>query len=135
MADSILLTRNDLLDNLKDNLPTGYGIDDVNWPNIKFSGGKSGDKWLRVIMTNNETDNNAAGGGHKTTFGIFTVEVNYPKESGETYALQDAEYIKSIFENKRFSNTSTQASSIILTGVNDNWYTVQIQTNYYYEGS
>lgn len=134
MADSILLTRNDLITTLRDNLPAGYGIGDVNWPNVKFDTPEN-KKWLRVIMTNNETDNNAAGGGHKTTFGIFTVEVNYPKESGETDALQDAEYIKTIFENKRFSNTSTQASSIILTGVNDNWYTVQIQTNYYYEGS
>jgi len=134
LADSILLTRNDLITTLRDNLPSGYGLDDVNWPNVKFATERN-KKWLRVVITNNDTDNNAAGGGHKMTAGIFTVEVNYPKESGETDALQDAEYIKSIFENKRFSNTSTQASSVFFTGVNDSWYTIQIQTNYYYEGS
>lgn len=134
MADSILLTRNDLITNLRDNLPTGYGIGDVNWPNVKFDTPENS-KWLKVIITNNGTDNNAAGGGHKMTPGIFTVEVNYPKGAGETDAIADAEYIKSIFENKRFSNTSTQASSILFTGVNDSWYTIQIQTNYYYEGS
>ncbi len=134
MADSILLTRNDLITNLRDNLPAGYDINDVNWPNVKFDTPENY-PWLRVIMTNKETDNNAAGGGHKITPGIFTVEVNYPKGSGETDAITDAQHIKSTFENKRFSNTSTQASSILFTGVNDSWYTIQIQTNYYYEGS
>ena len=135
MADSILLTRSDLLEALRDNLPTGYGLDDVNWPNVTFTRGKDGAKWLKALIINNETNNNAAGSGHKITAGIFVVEVNYPKGSGETGAIQDAQHIKSIFENKRFSNTSTQASSILFTGVNDNWYTIQIQTNYYYEGS
>lgn len=134
MADSILLTRNDLIETLRDNLPAGYSLDDVNWPNVEFKTPKNS-KWLRAVITNNDTDNNAAGGGHKITAGIFTVEVNYPKGSGETDAITDAQHIKSTFENKRFSNTSTQASSILFTGVNDSWYTIQIQTNYYYEGS
>lgn len=112
----------------------GYGLDAVKWPNVKFKTPENS-KWLRAVITNNDTDNNAAGGGHKITAGIFTVEVNYPKYSGETDAITDAQHIKSIFENKRFSNTSTQASSILFTGVNDIWYTIQIQTNYYYEGS
>jgi len=133
LADSLILTIADLKQHLLDNIPAGHAANRIQWPNAKKVDSQ-GQKWLRVSATNLDTDDVATGAGYRRTFGIFVIEVNVVKDAGDVAAIADAHALKLSFQNQNLSNTKTLESSVILTGANDSWYTVQIQTNYYYEG-
>ena len=133
MADDITLTSDDLIDRLTDNLPAGYTTATYSKPNAPFDTPK-GTKWLKVQVETDTTNNVAAGGGYKRTFGTFTVNIFYPKNTGNKAAIADANTIKQLYENQRFGNTSCEESSINIVGSGDTWYLVQVLVSFNYEG-
>ena len=135
MTDSISLTVTDMVQHLLDNIPSGIASADyIEWPNKKLANEIKNSNWLRVDYANNDTNSAAAGYGYKLTFGILLIEVNVPLNTHANEALSIAEELKQTFQATQLSNTKLQESSVDITGINENWYTVQVKTNYLYEG-
>jgi len=135
LADSLVSTYSDLIAHISANLPAGYTDNDVYLPNDDREAPKDAN-WIRVDITNNNTIDAAAGAGWRRTFGIITLEINTPKGStfGVKTAIDHAELLQRAWRKQQMSNTRTTESSVIFTGNNDAWYTIQIQTEYYFEG-
>lgn len=134
MPDNIITVQGDLVKNLLDNLPVGYSADQVKTPNAPFDTPKN-TKWLRTTTNLVPTSNVQAGGGWKRTFGVFTVDIFYPRDKGELSALGDFNQIKSIYENQQIGGAKCLECSPVLNGVNGSWYNVQADINFYYEGA
>ena len=132
MANDITLTQPDLIQRLFDNLPAGYTAAKVKAPNAPFTTPKSA-KWLRATINWNDGDN-VTPDGYQRTFGIFTVDLFFPKGKGDKLQNEDAKLIRAIYNNQEFGNTKCLASSI-LNGVEDGpWYMVSVDTSFYMEG-
>lgn len=133
MADSALLTQVDLISRLLANLPAGYTTSTVKLPNSPFTT-PANTKWLRATNLFNETVN-ATPDEYKRTFGIFVIDLFFPIGSGDQAQLTDSEALKLVFENEEFGNTKTQEVSTVTIGEDNSWYAIQLNVNYYYEGS
>lgn len=133
MADDILQTEQDLIDNLLNNLPTGYAKSDVKVPNGKFNTPKD-KSWLRVTTNTLEKENVAAGGFYKRQFGLFTIDIFEPKGSGNKKALSTFKEIKALYENLNIGNAKCETVSAAFPNNDDNWYNVQADVVFYHEG-
>lgn len=133
MADDIALVENDLIMNLLDNLPAGYTEETVDVPNGKFDT-PNDTKWLRTTINLAPKENVQAGGGYKRQFGIFTIDIFYPKGTGSKAALADFILIKDLYENQAIGDAKCEEVSPNIIHNNDNWYNVQADVTFYYEG-
>ncbi len=132
MANDITLTQPDLINRLRSSLPADYTDATFKKPNAPFTT-PSNTKWLRATVLPNATDN-VTPDGYKRTFGIFTIDIFYPKGQGDRAQLADAKEIQSLFDNKEFGNTKTWSSSVRTIGEQDAWYLVQVDCEFFYEG-
>lgn len=133
MADNFGTTQADLIGRLNDNLPAGYTTATFKKPNAPFNTPKK-TKWLRGTARLNPT-NNVTPDGYKRTFGIYTIDIYFPKNTGDVAQLADAQIIKDLYENQRFGNTACYEASINIVGEDESWYVVQVDVLFYYEGT
>ena len=134
MIDDIALTEKSLIDNLLNNLPTGYAQAQVKIPNMNFTTPKN-EKWLRVTLTQSLKQNVEAGGDYTRTFGIFTVDCFYPQGSGTQAQLVDVKLIQELYENQQIGNAKCFEAEPNVIGEDGAWYNTQVNINYYFEGS
>jgi len=132
MANDITLTQPDLIQRLLDNLPAGYTVAKVKLPNAPFTTPKS-TKWLRATVNLNSSDN-VTPDGYQRTYGIYTIDIFYPKGKGDKAQNEDAKLIRAIFNNQEFNNTKCLASSILSGDEDGAWYKVSVDTEFYFEG-
>lgn len=133
MADNILQVEQDLIDNLLDNLPVGYTKQLVKVPNGKFTTPKN-KGWLRTTSNMLPKENVAAGGFYKRQFGIFTIDIFEPKGTGNKKALSVFNEIKALYENLNIGEAKCETVSPNFPDNNDNWFNVQADVVFYYEG-
>lgn len=133
MSDDIALTQADLVDRLTDNLPAGYTTATYKKPNAPFNTPKN-TKWLAIAVRLADTLN-VTPDNYKRTFGICTVDIYYPKNSGDVAQLADFKAIKALYENQLFGNTKCWEVNMNTVGNIDSWYVVQADINFYFEGT
>ena len=133
MADNLALTQSDLINRLRNGLPSGYSDSTVDKPNSHFTT-PSDTKWLRVSVIPFTTISDAATGEFKITSGNCVVDCFYPKNSGDQAQLLDAHEIKILYENQTFGNAKCQEASVLNLGEDGSWYHVQININFYMNG-
>ena len=133
MSDNIALTQTDLITRLLDNLPVGYTKEKVKKPNLKFTTPKN-DKWLRLTVIPFNTNSDAATGEYTITRGLFVVDVQFPKSTGDQAQLLDVQTIRDLYKNKTFGNTQCQEASIETIGDDGSWYSMQVNVNFYMAG-
>ena len=133
MADNITLTQADLIKRLLNNLPSGYTKAKVKTPNALFTT-PSNSKWLRVSVIPFDTESDAATGEFKITRGLCVIDVFYPKDSGDAAQMVDVQSIRELYENQAFGNTQCQEASITVIGIDESWYNVQVNINFYMTG-
>lgn len=133
MANDITLTQPDLIDRLLDNLPSGYTAATVKVPGAPFKT-PTNTKWMRATVLFGPTVN-VTPDGYKRTFGIYVVDIFFPKNSGDKSQLADTKEIQTLFDNKQFGNTRTWSASAE-TGVveDDPWLNMQVSTEFFFEG-
>ncbi len=134
MADSLLETQQDLINRLLNNLPAGYTAAQVDCPNAPFTTPKN-EKWLRVTTNLNPKENVQASGSYKRQYGIFTIDIFYPRASGDLAAIEDSKTISLLYENQNVGNAKCEAVSPNIINNNDNWFNVQSDVVFYYEGA
>lgn len=134
MSDSIFLTQQDLVNKLLNNLPAGYTVAQVKTPNAPFETPEN-QKWLRCTTNLNPKENVQASGSYKRQFGIFTIDIFYPNGTGELAALEDYKAISLLYENLNVGNAKCEAVSPNIINNNDNWFNVQADVVFYYEGA
>ncbi|MFT6347027.1 MAG: hypothetical protein ACJAYB_000008 [Psychromonas sp.] len=133
MPDSLSLTSSDLYLRLQANLPAGYTDQRVKYPNAPFTATVN-EKWIWPVIIIRTKDNVEAGGEYTRTYGDFAISINYPKGQFDQLQLQDAELLKTAFQNQSFGNTRCQESQIDIVGEFESWYTVRIIVKFYFEG-
>ena len=133
MADNIATTQADLINRLRNNLPSGYTDARFKKPNFKFTTPKN-TKWLRATVVPFETESEAASGDYKITRGLFVIDIIYPKESGDALQLADVQTIRTLYENQTFGNTQCQMASIETIGDSESWYIMQVNIEFYMAG-
>ena len=133
MADNILQVEIDLVENLINNLPTGYTQARVKLPNAPFDT-PDNESWLRVTMNLAPKENVQASGSYKRQLGIFTVDIFMPKESYSNSGLSTFNEIKSIYENQRIGIVECEVVSPNIVGEDGSWYNIQADVNFYYQG-
>ena len=67
--------------------------------------------------------------------GIFTIDIFVPKGTGELAALEDFKTISLLYENLNVGNAKCEAVSPNIINNNDNWFNVQVDVVFYYEGA
>jgi len=133
MANDITLTQPDLIDRLLANLPSGYTAATVKLPNAPFTTPQK-TKWMRGTVLFNDTEN-VTPDGYKRTFGFFVVDLFFPKGVGDKNQLSDAKLIQTLFDNQEFGNTKCFTASIV-NGVEESaWFKLQVNTEFYFEGT
>lgn len=133
MADSIYQTQKDLVDRLLNNLPTDYQLDQVKLPNAPFNTPKN-EKWLRVTTNLAPKENVQASGSYKRQFGIFTIDIFYPKGTGELSALEDFKIISNLYENQTVGNAKCEQCTPVINQAETAWFNIQCDVTFYYEG-
>ena len=133
MADDITLTQPDLINRLRNNLPSGYTDAKFKKPNFKFTTPKNS-KWLRATVITFETESDAATGACTITRGLFVIDVLFPLGSGDNLQLLDAQEIRDLYKNQTFGNTQCQTVSVETIGESESWYIIQLNVNFYMSG-
>ena len=134
MIDDIALTSSDLINNLLNNLPSGYTQNLVKLPNGNFKT-PSGSKWLRVTFVDLSKSNVEAGGSYKRTNALFVIDSFYPKGKGDQIQLQELKVLGNLYENKQIGNAKCFEAEPSILGDDASWYHCQVTINLYYEGA
>lgn len=130
---SLANVESDLINRLDDNLPSNYAVEQIKYPNAPFNT-PNNKPWLRVTTIPEPTSNVEAGGGYQRTYGIFVIDCFYPVERGSKKQHQDLEHFKSLFNNQEFGIAKCQEAYINRVGEDGDWYNLQLNVNFYYEG-
>jgi hypothetical protein len=134
MQDNFGLAQKDLIDNLLDNLPSGYTSATVKKPNFKFTTPKN-TKWLRITVIPGAKENVQAGGGYKRTSGICVIDCFYPVGAGDQAQLADTKLIEDLYQNLEFDNAKCQEAYTLNLSEEGSWYNQQVNIIFYYEGA
>lgn len=133
MADNIALVFDDLKTRFLADLPAGYTSKTVIIPNGGIDT-PTNKKWLRISLIDGDKSNVQAGGGYKRTFAIFVIDSFYPLGTGTKSQLADMKLLQDLFENEEFGNVKCQTADVNIIGEDSNWYHMQVNVNFYYEG-
>jgi len=133
MANDVTLTQPDLIDRLRNNLPSGYTDATFKKPNAPFKT-PTDTKWLRGNVLFNETEN-VTPDNYQRIFGLFIVDIFFPKGQGDKAQLADAKEIQQLFNNKDFGNTRTWAASIVNGIEEESWFKLQVSIEFFMEGT
>lgn len=133
MPDNVPQVQQDLINELLNNLPSGYVEAQVKLPNAPFTTPKN-QKWLRPVTNLDPKQNVAVGKVYKRQFGLFTVDVFTPKGSGELEAYTDAQAIAAIYENKNIGAAKCEAASANPINSEETWFRVSLDVSFYFEG-
>lgn len=113
------------------NLPTGFTAAICETPNAPFTT-PNGTKWMRVNVVNTSVLN-VTQGGYQRTKGILTVDLFYPKNTGDLAANTATDQLIQALSNSEneFVKVFEASPSARIDG---QWYHVQIDFNFTYEG-
>ncbi len=122
-----------LINRLDDNLPNNYTTKQIKYPNAPFN--TPNDKpWLRMTTIPEPTSNVEVGGGYQRTYGLFVVDCFYPVDTGSKKQHQDVAYFQALFNNQEFGIVKCQEAYIQTIGSDGDWYNLQLNVTFYYEG-
>lgn len=124
-----LNVENDLINHLLNNLPSGFTSAMVKLPNAKFTT-PSGAKWMRATVISPVVIDVDASQCYKTYKGLFVVDLFYPKGSGSAAPLIAAQSIIDSYTKVAFAYSVSIDSNILVLGEEENWYHVQINSDY-----
>lgn len=132
--NTVMQLRRELVDQIQALLPE-IGINDSRFqkPNCPFTIPKSG-MWLRLSTNDIGATDQEATGAIRTVTGIATVDIFTPRNKGDQVAHDAAEVIRSNLSNSYYSDTLRLNQGAILEDAEPNWYKVQVQFSYTYEG-
>lgn len=122
-----------LIDRLNDNMIPGYTKREVKYPNAPFREPKNR-SWLRVTTTTEPALNVADSGEYQRTYGIFVIDCFYPKDDGSKQQLQDINSLIAIYNNQEFNGVKCHEAYPQIIGEDGDWYNVQLNVNFYFEG-
>ena len=123
-----------LIQELLDNLPSGYTAASVALPNRPMTR-PEGDKWLRPTVIVQDVNNVQADGLWLRYDGQLVIGQFYPV-GGDTLAqLTEAETIAAIYQNNIIGDVNCEEALIEVNPTEENWYNVQIRVNFHYEGA
>jgi hypothetical protein len=124
-----LNVENDLINHLLSNLPSGFTASLVKLPNAKFTTPTSS-KWMRATVISPVVIDVDASQCYKTYRGLFVVDLFYPKGSGSAAALTAAQSVIDSYTKVSFAYSVSIDSNILVLGEEENWYHVQINSDY-----
>lgn len=119
---------------LESDLPDGFSIGQIEYPNSPTFQNSNNDKWIRCTWNNLGILSRDANGCYEITEGILTIDIFYPKGSGDIDAIRDAEHIKNTFQNYIFDDVIID--NVVVTPIPPvvDWYCVRVEMVYQYEG-
>lgn len=133
-VNSTMQMRSILVNQVQGLLPSvGLIDDDFQKPNSPFTIPK-GKTWLRLATNDTDTENQEATGAIRTVTGILTIDIFSPLNKGDAVAQSAAEVIRAGLSNKYYSDTLRVRQGFISDATESDWYKVQIQFTYTYEG-
>jgi hypothetical protein len=124
-----LNVENDLINHLLGNLPSGFTSSLVKLPNAKFTT-PANSKWMRATVISPVVIDVDASQCYKTYRGLFVVDLFYPKGTGSAAALTAAQSIIDSYTKVPFAYSVSFDSNINVLGEEENWYHVQINSDY-----
>lgn len=129
------IAQESLVDELLKNLPEGFTPAEVETPNSDFTQ-PANKKWIRIQPFYTSKSNVVAGGGYTRTFGFLVISIFHPRRTGSFAILDDSVHIQNTYQNNEFENARCQeVFPLGEADVSDNWYRLQLQVNFYYEGA
>jgi hypothetical protein len=116
---------------LYNNLPTGFTSADVKWINSKFNT-PNGKPWIRESTTLLATAQDPCKWKRDEMF--YTLDLFYPTGSFINAMYDAAKELRQLFENQVFDNVKCLNVEIEDIGEESQWYQIQLNINFYYEG-
>lgn len=133
-VNSTMQMRSILVNQIQALLPTiGLTDDKFQKPNSPFTIPK-GKTWLRLTTNDTDSVNQEATGGIRTVSGIMTIDVFSPLNKGDSVAQSAVEVIRAGLSNRYYSDTLRIRQGFISDTTESDWYKVQVQFIYTYEG-
>ena len=132
--DDFLQVQDDLINRVRQNIPSGYSLRQFKYPNAPFEKPKN-KPWLRFTAIPEPKSNVEAGGEYKRTYGIFVIDCFYPVDTGNKTQITDLKYLQALFENQTIGFTKCQEAYPQLIGESGDWYNMQLNVNFYFEGN
>lgn len=116
---------------LYNNLPTGFNNNQVKWLNTKFTT-PNNQPWIRESTTLLEALQDPCKWKRDDMF--YTLDIFYPTGSFINSMYDTAKELRQLFENQVFDNVKCLNVEIEDIGEEEQWYQIQLNINFYYEG-
>jgi hypothetical protein len=122
---------------LKSVLPVGFNADRIAYPNAGFerptpqtTATPIQDAWIELVMSDVAVRNESP--CRQITSGLLSIDINWPKMSGNRQALDFAAIIQKAFANEWMGALKVNLG--LINEFNDpDWYNVNVSFDYIYE--
>lgn len=125
---SLLDAETDLCTRLLNNLPTGYSVAKVKFPNASFN--TPTDQWLRVTNVALGIEELEASGRCELQTGLFVIDIFTTIGLGSKAALATAKQLKDLYHGQKFGVTSVSLVRVVPRPSETNWHHVEVNVEY-----
>ena len=121
---------------------TNWTFTPIQWPNKDFDPNESryvgtfdiGGNWVRLAINTNEPDQVSVGGTPlKRVYGIISVSVFVPFNTGTGSADSLVDSVASIFEDQSFGGVVCRTTERRVIGKTESWYQVNANTMFNFD--
>lgn len=117
---------------LESDLPDGFTTDLIEYPNNPFDN-PNNQKYIRCTWNNLGVVSTDANNCYEITEGVLTIDIFYPKQSGDLQGLRDAGHIKRLFNNYTFDDVEINGATVTPTPEITDWFVSRVEVYYQYE--
>lgn len=118
---------------LEENLPHGFDVSDIDYPNLPFEN-KNKSKRIRPVWNNLTTLSTDVLGTYSVVRGILNLDVIVPKNTGDVQVLEAAEFLRKAFHGHEFLDLVVEDVLVTPMPEEKDWYMGRVELTYIYEG-